>query len=113
MFIRKLKDCHEFVAGDGSILRELLHAGKGDFKFRYSLAHAVVRPGKKTKPHRLKTSEVYYIISGKGRMFIDNESEEVEPGSAIDIPPHSKQYIENTGNADLVFLCENNGDGSN
>lgn len=105
MFIRKLKDCPEFVAADLSRLRELLHAGKGDFAFRYSLAHAIVEPGKKTKPHRLKTSEVYYIIEGSGRMHIGGESQDVGPGDTVSIPPHSIQYIENTGQERLIFLC--------
>jgi len=38
MFIKKLKDCPKFISGDKAILRELLHAKKGRFKFRYSLA---------------------------------------------------------------------------
>ena len=53
MFIRRLKDCDEFIARDDSILRELLHPGKADLKIRYSLAHATVKPGARTKPHRL------------------------------------------------------------
>lgn len=105
MLIRKLEDCPQFIAGDGSILRELLHADKGKFNFRYSLAHAIVRAGLKTIPHKLKMSEVYYIISGNGRMHIDDESRDVGPGCAIDIPPRSRQYIENTGDEDLEFIC--------
>jgi len=29
----------------------------------------------------------------------------VVPGQAVFIPANSSQYIENTGNEDLVFLC--------
>ena len=100
-----LRDCEEFVAGDRSILRELLHPDKADLAIRYSLAHARVRPGEKTTPHRLRTGEVYYIIEGQGRMHIDAESSEVVAGSAVYIPPRSIQHIENTGTQDLVFLC--------
>ena len=56
MFIKRLGDCQEFIAGDVSILRELLHPGKSAFKIRYSLAHAKVAAGQKTRPHRLKSS---------------------------------------------------------
>ena len=105
MFIRKLKDCEEIIAGDLSILRELLHADKGEFKFGYSLAHAVVNPGGKTKKHRLKNSEVYYLTEGEGFMHINNETSKVCPGSAIYIPPGAEQYIENIGTSDLKFLC--------
>ncbi|OGW26482.1 MAG: mannose-6-phosphate isomerase [Nitrospirae bacterium GWC2_57_13] len=105
MFVRNLKDCEEFIAGDGSILRELLHPDKMDLKLRYSLAHAVVRPGESTKPHRLSTSEVYYIIEGVGEMHIIDETAVVRPGDAVYIPPHARQHISNTGSSDLVFVC--------
>ncbi len=89
MFIRKLKDCEEFTAGDGSHLRELLHPDKADLALRYSLAHAVVKSGQATMLHSLKTSEVYYILEGEGIMHIDEESAKVHSGDAIYIPPHS------------------------
>ncbi|HLB71068.1 MAG: cupin domain-containing protein [Candidatus Methanoperedens sp.] len=105
MFIKDLRECEEFTAGDDSLLRELLHPAKADLKIRYSFAHAIVKPFHTSKPHRLKTSEVYYILDGEGIMHIDGESEKVSQGQAIYIPPRSKQYIQNTGSSDLVFLC--------
>ena len=105
MFLTRLKDCKELVAGDGSILRELLHPEKADLQIRYSLAYVKVMAGQITKNHRLKTSEVYYILAGHGLMHIDEESFEVSPHCVIYIPPRSMQYIENTGNSDLKFLC--------
>ena len=103
--LKNLRDCEEFIAGDGSILRELLHRDKTEVPIRYSLAHAKVPQGGRTTPHKLKATEVYYIITGRGLMHIDAESFEVGPDSAVLIPPDSVQYIENTGDCDLVFLC--------
>lgn len=100
-----LADCDKFVGGDDSILRELLHPDKGDFQIRFSLAHATVKPGERTRPHRLKTTEVYYLIEGQGRMCLDGEVAEVRAGCAVYIPPGSRQHIENTGTGNLVFLC--------
>ncbi len=105
LYIKDLKNCEEFVAGDNSRLRELLHPDKVDLAIRYSLAHAVVKPGQVSKPHRLKTSEVYYILEGEAIMHIDDGSARVHPGQAIYIPPNSRQYIHNTGKSDLIFLC--------
>jgi len=105
MVVKQLKDCPAFIAGDGSLLRELLHPEKASLQIRYSLAHAKVKPGQKTKPHKLRTSEVYYIIAGQGLMHIDEESFEFEPQCAIYIPPRSTQYVENTGHCDLEFMC--------
>ncbi len=105
MFIKDLLDCEEFIAGDDSLLRELLHPDKTDLAIRYSLAHAVVKPGQISKPHKLKTSEVYYILEGEGIMHINGESKEIKPGQAIYIPPNSRQCIWNTGSSELKFLC--------
>ncbi|MFH1791712.1 MAG: cupin domain-containing protein [Candidatus Omnitrophota bacterium] len=105
MFARKLNSCAEFMSGDGCVLRELFHPSKDGLKLRYSLAHATVRPGARTSPHRLRTSEVYYILEGKGVMTIDGKSGRVGPGTAVYIPPESVQFIKNSGIKPLVFLC--------
>lgn len=105
MLIRKLHDCEEFTAGDGTLLRELLHPDKQPIALRYSLAHAIVPGGQTSTPHSLTTSEVYYILSGEGEMHIDQEAQRVEPGDAVYIPPNARQYIRNTGTEPLVFIC--------
>jgi len=105
MLIRKLSTSRRFVSGDKAVLRELLHPDKARAGIRYSLAHAVVKPGKKTLPHRLATSEVYYILAGRGVMHVGDESERVRPGQAVYVPPGSVQFIENAGRSELAFLC--------
>jgi mannose-6-phosphate isomerase-like protein (cupin superfamily) len=105
MFIKDLKTCKEFVAGDNVLLRELLHPDKDAIQLRYSLAHARLKPGHTSYRHKLKTSEIYYILEGEGLMHIDNEFARVLPGQVIYIPTDSVQYIKNTGQTDLKFLC--------
>ena len=106
MIIKDLERCEEFIAGDNTILRELLHGKRERLKIHYSLAHAALKPGERSLLHKLKeSSEIYYVLEGKGVMHIDEESEEVKKDQVIYIPPNSKQYIENKGKADLRFLC--------
>src|ERR1700746_844301 len=105
MFIRELSDCEEFIAGDNCILRELLHPDKADLALRYSLAHAVVKPGDTTWEHRLRTSEVYYILEGEGVMHINGESSPAGSASPVYIPPLARQCITNAGRTDLKFIC--------
>ena len=108
MFIKDIRNCKYFKAIDETTLCELLHPDleTDELKIKYSIAHAIVKPGEASKPHKLKTSsEIYYILEGKGTMFIDDESAEVHPGQAIYIPPNSRQYIQNNGVSDLKFLC--------
>ncbi|MFB2936396.1 cupin domain-containing protein [Aerosakkonemataceae cyanobacterium BLCC-F154] len=105
MLVRKLSECEEFIAGDNTILRELLHPDKQPLALRYSLAHATLPVGKTSTLHSLTTSEVYYIISGKGEMHINEETQIVESGDAVYIPPNAKQFIHNCGNEPLIFVC--------
>ncbi len=106
MLIKDLKKCEEFLAGDKTVLRELLHPDKiPGVTFRYSLAHATVKAGESSVPHTLKTSEVYYILEGEGEMHIENEVANVHAGQTVVIPPNAKQYIRNIGSGDLKFLC--------
>jgi mannose-6-phosphate isomerase-like protein (cupin superfamily) len=101
----KCKDCQEFIAGDNTILRELLHPDKQPLALRYSLAHATLPVGKTSQPHSLTTSKVYYILNGQGEMHIDDEIQIVEPGDAVYIPPNARQFIRNSGSEPLVFIC--------
>lgn len=105
MLIQKLTACEEFIAGDGTRLRELLHPDKQPLELRYSLAHAIVPVGQTSIPHALKTSEVYYILNGIGEMSIDGETQPVEAGDAIYIPPNARQFIHNSGTEPLIFIC--------
>ncbi len=106
MLVKDLKSCPQFVAGDRSLIREVLHPKNDGIESGFSLAHATVKKGGKTVPHRLKKSvEVYYILQGEGLMHINNEVKIVRENQAVFIPPNSLQWIENTGNKDLVFLC--------
>jgi mannose-6-phosphate isomerase-like protein (cupin superfamily) len=105
MFIRKLNQREEITARDNTVLRELFNPLKDDLELGYSLAHAVVRPGDITYPHRLTGSEVYYILEGEGEMYVDDQMENISSGQAVYIPPNSVQKIKNVGLDDLKFLC--------
>lgn len=105
MIVRKFRDLKEFTAGDHSILREYFNPLKEKLELNYSLAHAKVVVGKTSTKHRLKSSEVYFILKGKGIMFIDKEQKEVEKGDVIYIPPNSVQWIKNSGQEELEILC--------
>lgn len=105
MLTKSLADCNEILAGDKTILREMLHPARDAATIGYSLAHAKLAGGTASLPHRLKTSEVYYFLSGQGRMHVDGKSATVGPEQTVYVPPGAVQHLENTGDADLVFLC--------
>ena len=107
MLIRDLKEGRRFAAKDGTDICELLHPDREEgISMGYSLAHAILGLGEASAPHRLKSSsEVYFILEGRGIMHIGGESADVEPGKAVFIPPGSIQHIENVGVGPLIFLC--------
>jgi len=105
MLIKPLSSCAEFVAGDHTRLREMLHPNRDRVELRYSLAHAELEPQSWSSLHRLSHSEVYYILAGRGTMEIDGEHHEVGPGDTIYIPPQAAQRIFSHGPGTLEFLC--------
>jgi len=108
MLMKRLQDRESINALDNTIIREILNPKHGSqpLILNYSLAHATVKPGEKSLPHKFhEASEVYYILKGNGLMHIDDEIAEVSPGDTIYIPPRAVQWIENKGSDDLEFLC--------
>ncbi len=105
MLKTSLTDCPEFVAGDHTLLRELLHPAKADLRVGYSVAHGRLEPGKRSKWHRLASSEVYYFLTGAGVFTVDDRSVPVAPGTVVYIPPGAKQSLANDGAAAIEFLC--------
>jgi len=108
MIVRRLYDRKLITALDNTQVREILNPehDKESLFLNYSLAHAMLKPGKNSLPHKFHTaSEVYYILSGRGIMHINNEAEEIFPNDTIHIPPQAVQWIENHGDEDLEFLC--------
>lgn len=74
---------------------------------RFSIARARVEPGVTTALHALRgTDEIYYLLSGKGRMEVDGLlKKEVQAGDLVVIPAGISQRITNVGEQDLLFLC--------
>ena len=105
MFKIALADRPEFLAGDLTRLREILHPTTHQLKLGYSLAHGVLPPGQRSKRHILTSSEVYYFIAGQGRFTIDDCVTTIEAGTTIYVPPGGQQSLENSGAVDIEFLC--------
>ena len=95
-----------FIASDGCILSEVIHPIHDGTTGQLSLARAALAPGKATHPHTLEFVEIYYVISGEGRMHLGEETTPVGADSCVYAPPRTRQWLENTSkDKDLVFLC--------
>jgi mannose-6-phosphate isomerase-like protein (cupin superfamily) len=106
MIVKDIQKCSCFQAVDNTTLCELLHPEREGLNLPYSLAFALLSPGKASLPHMLRgSSEVYYFLQGEGRMHIEDEIVDIKAGQAVYIPPGSRQFIQNSGIEDLKFLC--------
>ncbi len=105
MLIKNIEDISAFLAGDHTYIKEVLHPKNDAVQIGYSLAHASLPVGAVSLPHLLHSSEVYFITKGKGIVFINDEKRAVKVGDMVFIPPNATQYIQNTGQDVLEFLC--------
>jgi mannose-6-phosphate isomerase-like protein (cupin superfamily) len=105
MVIARVEACREFLAGDHTLLRELLRPTPSRVAVGYSLAYGRLEAGTRSKRHRLASSEVYYFLSGHGVFWIDQESTTVERGTIVYVPPRAVQWLDNTGVTAMEFLC--------
>ena len=63
-----------------------------------------MKPGSAIGYHLQTEDEIYYILSGKGSMTIDNKTFDVGPGDAILTRPGSSHGLKQVGNEDLVLM---------
>ena len=105
MNTKEINALHAFSAQEGTQIRQIFSPEDTDNLIRFSVAHCTINPGKASKQHSMKTSEIYYILQGNGVIHIDKEQKQVIKDEAIFIPPNSRQFLENNGDVDLIALC--------
>jgi mannose-6-phosphate isomerase-like protein (cupin superfamily) len=105
MLVKKTHECQPYTAIDGCDIREVLHPAHHAVALPYSLAVAEVAPGGRTYRHRLQADEVYFLLAGKGRMHIADETSVLDVGDTVFIPAHAVQWIENIGDGVLRFVA--------
>ena len=105
MHIANLHDAEPFTTLDGSTIREV--AGRVSLpEVNQSLAEATVPPGGATTAHfHRETEELYFFLSGAGRLRIGEETRDVRPGDCAVIAPGAEHKVWNTGEETLVLLC--------
>ena len=70
------------------------------FVFRKRALH----PGAGVGPHEQHEDEVYYVLSGKGVMTVDDTKVDMTPGTAVLTRPGSSHSLKQMGADDLVVL---------
>ena len=105
MDVQNIDSVPVFTTKDGSEIRELL-AYRNSCVRNQTLAEARLPPGGSTiTHHHVRTEEIYYVLEGRGRMQLGDQTRDVGPGDAIAIPPGAIHQMTNVGADCLKFLC--------
>ncbi|MEM7105882.1 MAG: cupin domain-containing protein [Bacteroidota bacterium] len=105
MLIINSAESSEFLAGDHTLLREVLHPDNNGVDLPFSLALARIPEGKSSLPHILKSTEVYIFMAGNGQFYFDDTPKPIGGGDIVVVNPGCNQYVKNTGTGDLTFYC--------
>ena len=105
MSLRKNSEIDSIQGNEGAKVKQYFHPHNTLNGINYSLAQFILESGKKSKFHKMKSSEIYYVLEGSGILHINDELHYLEKDDSVYVPPNSKQFIENVGADDLKFLC--------
>lgn len=105
MSLRRNSEINSIQGNEGTTIKQYFHPHNTLNGINYSLAEFTLESGKKSKLHKIKSSEIYYILEGEGNLVVNDEEFQVRKDDSIFVPPNSSQFIENTGKANLRFLC--------
>ena len=105
MSLRKSSEIKSIQGDEGTKIKQYFHPHNTLNGINYSIAQFTLEPGKKSKLHKMSSSEIYYILEGSGNLMIDEDTYHLQKDDSVFVPPNSKQFIENTGSSDLRFLC--------
>ena len=73
-------------------------------KMPFVFRKRALKPGSGIGYHQQKEDEVYYVVSGRGLMTLDDKPTEVGPGTAILTRPGSSHGLKQAGTEDLVII---------
>ena len=105
MSLQRNSEIESIQGNEGTKIKQYFHPHNTLNGINYSLAQFTLEPGKKSKLHKISSSEIYYILEGCGNLKINEDVHQVKKDDSVYVPPNSKQFIENSGSGDLKFLC--------
>jgi len=91
--------------GTSSLLWKRFTDGNMMWSDLQSFEHVTAPPGGNVGLHvHSRTEEIYFIISGRGRMRVGDESRDVGPGDLILTPLHTAHSFKVVGDEPATFI---------
>ena len=106
MIVRNLRDKEvletTYIAHGGAIDQMILD--RRVLKEIGFLACATLAEGKEIEAHTDPMEEIYFVVSGEGKMTVGEDAKHVVPGDAVWVPAGSSHSLLNTGEGDCFIL---------
>lgn len=85
-----------FIVKDGALIFELFRGSGLEIK-NISIASGYLKPNQKAIPHFHESSEeIYYVLSGRGKVRVGEIIENIKKGDAVYVPIKAIHALENT-----------------
>jgi len=95
-------EARQVAAGKATTIRVLISAQEGP---NFALRRFTMLPGGGMPPHTNTVEHEQYVLRGRARIGIGEDTYEVSSGDAVFIPEGAVHYYENMGEEPFEFLC--------
>jgi len=89
-------------AGQGVTIQVLIGPDEAP---NFALRRFTIRPGGWMPLHTNRVEHEQYVLQGRGRIAIGEQTHEVRAGDVVYIPAGAAHWYRNVGDEDFVFLC--------
>jgi mannose-6-phosphate isomerase-like protein (cupin superfamily) len=105
MSVRKSSEIESFLGNEGTKIKQYFHPHNTLNGITFSIAQFTLEPNTRSRVHKIRSAEIYYILQGEAILTVDNNQHRIKKDDSVYVPPMSEQHIENIGKMDLQFLC--------
>ncbi len=105
MSLRKDSEIEMTYAAEGSSIKQYFDPCNTSNGIKYSLAQFTLESGEKSRLHRIRSSEIYYILEGDAILNVNGNAISMKKDDSVYVQPNASQSIRNSGKSSLKFLC--------
>ncbi len=93
MSLRRNSEIKSIQGNEGAKIKQYFHPHNTLNGINYSIAQFTLEPGKKSKLHKMSSSEIYYILEGIGNLKINEDTYQLEKYDYLYFTPNYKKNI--------------------